>query len=118
MTRALVATRIDIEILLVICLSIPPLPSRQDLCRNATLPPLLVDLLGNLIRNLLLLGVVVEDGAAVLCTNIRTLTVLGRRVVHLVEEFQEGAVFDLGGVVDYLERLGVFTRGQYDSLGT
>lgn len=107
MAGALVATRVDVEVLLVVRLRVPPLAGWQNFCGNATLPPLFVDLLRDLLCNLLLLIVVVEDGAAVLCANIRSLTVLGCGVVHLVEELEERAVFDLGWVVDYLERLSV-----------
>lgn len=108
MAWALIATWVHIQILLVVRLSIPPLSRGQDLCGNATLPPLLVDLLCDLLGNLLLLIVVVEDSAAILGADIRALPVLGRGIVHLVEEFEERAVFDLGGVVYYLEGFGVY----------
>src|SRR5690242_21196488 len=99
MAGAFVASWIYIEVLLVVRLSIPPLTCRQDLRANTTLPPLLVDLLGDLLGNLLLLFVVVKDSAAILGANIRTLAVLSCGVVHLVEEFEERAVFDLGGII-------------------
>lgn len=105
--RTLVSARVCVEVLLVVRLSIPPFARGQHFGGDAALPPLLVDLLRHLLRNLLLLRVVVEDGAAVLRAHVGALAVLGRGVVHLVEELEERAVFDLGGVVDYLERLGV-----------
>lgn len=91
----------------MVLLRIPPLPRWQDLRRNTTLPPLLVHLVGNIARNLLLLGVVVENGRAVLGTNIGSLAVLGGGIVHLVEELEEGAIGDFFGVVDYLQSFGV-----------
>ena len=106
--RALITPRISIQVLLVISLGIPPLPRRQDLRGNSPLPPLLIHLLSHLLGDLLLLGVVEENRAAVLRSHVRALSVRGGGVVHLVEEFEERAVLDLGGVVDYLERLGVW----------
>jgi hypothetical protein len=91
----------------MILLRVPPLPGRQDLCDNASLPPLLVDLLRDLSRLLLLLGVVIENCATVLAACIRTLSVRGRRVVHLVEEFEKRGVRYLLRVVDDLEGFGV-----------
>lgn len=88
MTRALVTPGVDVEVLLMISLSIPPLTRRQDFCGDATLPPLLVDFLGYLLCNLLLFGVVVKNCATVLCADIRTLAILGGWVVHLIEEFE------------------------------
>ncbi len=81
----------------MITFRIPPLPRRKNLRRHTPLPPLLINLLRDLLCNLLLLGVVVEDSAAVLCSYVGALPVLGRRVVHLVEEFEEGAVGEFGG---------------------
>ena len=107
MARALIPPRIPIQVLLVISLGIPPLARRQHLRGNSPLPPLLIHLLSYFLRNLLLLGVVVENRAAVLRTHIGALAVRGGGVVHLVEEFEERAVLDLGGVVDHLECFGV-----------
>lgn len=109
--RALIPPRIPIQVLLVISLGIPPLARRQDLRGNSPLPPLLIHLLSNFLRNLFLFRVVVENRAAVLRTHIGALAVCGGGVVHLVEEFKERAVFDLGGVVDYLQRFGVWGEG-------
>jgi hypothetical protein len=110
-TRALIPTRIPIQILLMVSLGIPPLSRRQDLRGNSPLPPLLIHLLGDLLRNLLLLGVVVENSTAVLRAHVGALAVRGGGVVHLVEEFEERAVLDLGGVIDYLKRFGVCGEG-------
>jgi hypothetical protein len=107
-TRALVPARVVIQVQLVVLLCIPPLPRGQDLRHHAALPPLLVDLFRNLARLLLLLGIVVENRAAVLATCVRALAVRRGRIVHFVEEFEEGAVCYFLGVVDYLERFGVF----------
>lgn len=107
MAGAFVASWVHIEVLLVVRLSIPPLACRQNLRADTALPPLLVYLLGDLLGNLLLLFVVVKNSAAILGANIRTLAVLGCGVMHLVEEFEERAVFDLGGIIDDLEGLGV-----------
>jgi hypothetical protein len=90
MRRALVTTRVDVQVLLVVGLCIPPFSSRQDLSGNlALLPPLLLDLLCDFSCNLVLGIVVGEDAAAVLSADIRALTVFGGRVVHLVEEFEQ-----------------------------
>jgi hypothetical protein len=91
----------------MILLGIPPLPRLQYLSDNTSLPPLLVHFLRHLSGFLFLLGVVVEDGAAVLGACVWALTVRSGGVVHLVEEFEEGAVGDLGGVVVDLEGFGV-----------
>jgi len=92
----------------VIRLSIPPLPSRQDLRRDGpALPPLLLSLLRDLPRLLLLLLGVIEYRGAVLRAGIHALAVLRGRVVHLVEELEEGAVGELRGIEGHLQRLGV-----------
>lgn len=91
--RALVASRVLVEVELVVCLSVPPLAGRQDLSNDlALLPPLLLNLLCYLTRCLLLLLVVCKDAATVLAASVRPLAVLGSRVVHAVEEFEEAAV--------------------------
>jgi hypothetical protein len=92
----------------MVLLRIPPLACFQDLSRNAALPPLLVHFICNFSRNLLLLGIVVENRAAVLRADIRALAVLGRWVVHLVEKLEESAVLNLIRVVDDLERFGIY----------
>lgn len=107
MAWALVATGVYIKVFLVVCLSIPPLACRQDLCRHTALPPLLVDLLSNLLGNLFLFIVVVEDGAAILRTDVGALAILGRGVVHLVEEFEKRTVLDLSRVIDDLKSLSI-----------
>jgi hypothetical protein len=87
---ALVTTRVDVQILLVVGLCVPPLASGQDLGGNlALLPPLLLNLLCDFSCNLVLRVVVGEDAAAVLGANVRPLTVFGGGVVHLVEEFEQ-----------------------------
>lgn len=112
MARALVSARVVVQVLLVVALSIPPLARLQHLCGDLALVPLLVGLLGDLLRDLLLLLVVVEDAAAVLRADVRALAVGGGRVVHAVEVLDQAAVGDLRGVVDDLERLGVLHGGQ------
>lgn len=107
MTRAFISSRVIIQIQLMVLLRIPPLACFQDLSRNAALPPLLVHFICNFSRNLLLLGIVVENRAAVLRADIRALAVLGRWVVHLVEKLEESAVLNLIRVVDDLERFGM-----------
>lgn len=48
-----------------------------------------------------------ENGATVLGSDVSALTIEGCGVVHFVEEFEEGAVGEEGGVVGYLEGFGV-----------
>ena len=108
-TRALIPIRINIQILLMIILCIPPLPRLQDLCRNlAALEPLFLHTLRHVPRNSLLLGVVVKNGATVLGADIGALTVGGCGVVHTVEKFEELAVCELVGVEYHLEGFGVW----------
>lgn len=107
MTRTLVSARVIIQIQLMVLLSVPPLPCGQNLRDNATLPPLLVYLLCDFSRLLLLFFIVVEDCRSILRSSVRTLSVRGGGVMHFVEEFDEGAIFDLFRVVDDLESLGV-----------
>lgn len=93
MRRTLIPPGILIQIQLMISLRIPPLPRRQDFCRHSPLlPPLLLDLLRNLLSLHLLLVVMVEDCGTVLRAGIHALAVLGGGVVHLVEEGEEGFV--------------------------
>lgn len=90
MTRALVTARVDVQVLLVVCLCVPPLACGQDLGGDlALLPPLILHLLCDLSGNLVLLVVVGENAAAVLCANIGALTVLGCGIVHAVEELEQ-----------------------------
>ena len=56
MRRTLIAPRIMMQILLMIIFRIPPSPRLNNLRRNLPLPPLLIDLPRNLLRNLLLLS--------------------------------------------------------------
>ena len=113
MRGALVATRVDVQILLVVGFCVPPLAGREDFSGNlALLPPLLLDLLCDFSCDLLLRVVVGEDAAAVLRADVRALTVFGRGVVHAVEEFEQLLVRDLVGVVVDLERFGVCRGNQ------
>lgn len=107
MARALVASRVSVEVELVVLLGSPPLASGSKLGDDAVLPPLLVGLGGDLTGNLLLLRVVVVDGRAVLGAGVGTLLVEGCGVVHAVEEFEELLVRDLFGVEDDLGGFGV-----------
>lgn len=116
LARALIATRVHIQILLMVRLSVPPLTRRQDLSHDFALPPLLVHLLGDLPCDLLLLLVVVEDTAAILRPSVRSLPVGSRRVVHLVEIFEEGTVGDLVRVENNLECFCICPVVSTDSL--
>lgn len=108
LARALITTRVLVQIKLVISLSIPPLRSRQNLRNNsAVLPPLLLHLLSHFTSLLLLFFAVRENAAAVLGAGVGTLTVLGCGIVHLVEEFEEGAVRYFVRVESDLESFGV-----------
>ena len=55
-------------------------------------PPLLLGAVGDGARGGGLLGRVREDAAAVLGSGVAALPVFGGRVVHAVEEFDEGVV--------------------------
>lgn len=83
-------------------LSIPPLPRRQYLSDDAALPPLLIHLVCDISGLLLLLLIMVEDAAPVLRPNVWALAIRRGRVVHLVEELEDGAVRQLLGVVNDL----------------
>lgn len=107
MRRALISHRIDIQISLMVVLSVPPLASWHDVGDDFVLPPLLVGLLGDLLGDGFLLRVVVEDAGAVLRAGVGTLLVEGCWVVHLVEVLEELAVGDLLWVVEDLDGLGV-----------
>ena len=92
------------QIQLMIILSIPPSPRLEDFRRDSlTLPPLFLRFVRDLLRLRFLLRSMIEDRGAVLRARIHALTVLGRGIVHFVEEFEEVCVLDLGGVKDYLE---------------
>lgn len=92
----------------MILLGIPPLRQRDNLRRNRLiLIPLLGHLLGNILRDPLLFLAVREDSTAILRAHVGALLVHGRGVVHAVEEFEELAVGDDGGVEGYLEGFGV-----------
>ena len=90
------------QVKLMILLGVPPLSRSHDLRRNGLLVPFLGHFVGDLVRNLGLFVVVCEDCAAVLGSDVGTLAVLCRGVVHAVEEFEELAVGDNGRVKDYL----------------
>lgn len=92
----------------MVVLSIPPLASWHNVGDDLVLPPLLVGLLSDLLRDGFLLGIVVENAGAVLGAGVGTLLVEGCWVVHLVEVLEELAVGDLLWVVDDLDRLGVW----------
>lgn len=99
------------QIQLMIILRIPPPARLQNLRRDLpVLKPLFLRRLRDLHRLGFLLGRVVEDGAAVLRAGVHTLAVLGRGVVHAVEELQEVGVGDAGGVEGYLEGFGIYRK--------
>lgn len=110
MTRALVSAWVVVQVQLMVLLGIPPLSRRQNLRCHTALPPLLVDLVGDLARNLLLLGVVVKDGTAVLRATVWALLILCGWIVHLVEELEKSAVCNLLRIVYYLERFGIYSN--------
>ena len=111
MRRTLIPPRIVLQIKLMITLGIEPIPhgiGLQNLRRDlVALPPLLLRLFGYVPRDALLFVVVVENRAAVLGAGVGALAVASRGVVHFVEEFEEGAVGEEGGVEGYLEGFGV-----------
>jgi len=81
------------QILLVVILSVPPLPRRNDRGNDLLLlPPIPLRLLRHALRDLLLLLVVEEYTRAVLRPHVTALAVRGRGVVDLVEELDEGLV--------------------------
>ena len=89
MTRADVAKWVPVEVLLVIFLSVPPLLGWEDLGLDLAIPPLFVGLIGNFAGNAFLFVVMVKDSAAVLCTMVVALLILGCWVVHTVEELEQ-----------------------------
>ena len=91
----------------MVLLGTPPLTRRHDLSRDRLLIPLVANLLSDLLSNLLLLGTVCENNAAVLCADISALAVRSRGVVHAVEELEELAVRDKGGIIGNLEGFGI-----------
>ena len=96
------------QIQLMVILCIPPSARLEYLrCNSLTLPPLFLGLLCDLLRLGFLLRTMVEDSGAVLCARVHALAVLGRGIVHLVEEFEEGRVLDFGGIEGHLERFGI-----------
>lgn len=97
----------------MILLRIPPLSRGQNLRHNASLPPLLIDLLRDFLRDLLLLLIMVEDPTAVLRARVGSLAVLSCGVVHLVEVFDQSLVGDLLGVEDDLAGFGVYHMNPY-----
>lgn len=108
MRRTLIPARIMMQIQLMIILRIPPRARLEYLRRDRpALPPLPLRPLGDLLRLRFLLGTVVEDGGAVLRAGVHALSVLGRRIVHLVEEFKEGGVLQFVRVEGYLKGFGV-----------
>jgi hypothetical protein len=113
--RALISSRVILEIELVIFLGIPPLTRGQDLSGKRRLIPLLANLFGDIFSNLLLLLSMCENSTAVLGTDVRTLPILCRGVVHAIEEFEELAVGYDRGIKGHLEGFGVCRgeRGKY-----
>lgn len=95
------------QVQLVIVLSIPPLASLEDFRRHLAAVPLLIDLGGNFLCDLLLLGIVIENGTAVLGARVVTLSVAGGRVVRAVKELNELLVGDFCWVVDDLGSFGI-----------
>jgi len=107
-TWALITTGVMVQVQLMVLFRIPPLACWQNLRRNTALPPLLVNLVRHVPRNLLLLGIVVKNCRSVLSANIRALAICSRRIMHLIEKFQQVAICDFLGVIDYLQCLGIY----------
>jgi len=108
MARALIASRILVQVKLVIRFSIPPFSCREYFCCDLPiLPPLLLNLLRDLLCFLLLLLVVVEDATAILCASIRPLLIQSCRIMHFVKEFNQLPIWDFFWVVDDLKGFGV-----------
>ena len=105
--RALISTRVVVQVKLVVLLRIIPLACRQDLRHDAALPPLVVGLFRYVFRLLLLLLIVVEYARAILRTPVSALAVRSGRIMHLVEVLYECAVGDLLRVEDDLAGFGV-----------
>lgn len=83
----------------MIRLGVPPFRHGRNLRRDgAVLPPLLLDALGHVAGDAGLVVVMVVDAAAVLGADVGALAVGGGGVVHLVEELEQLAVGDFGGV--------------------
>ena len=96
------------QIQLMIILCVPPSTRLKYLgCDGPTLPPLFLRFLCNLLRLRFLLRIVVEDGRAVLGATIHALPILGCRIMHFVEEFEECGILDFFRIEYYLERFGV-----------
>lgn len=92
----------------MILLRIPPLPNRNDLCRDRlSREPLLANFLGDILGDLILLVAVRENDTTVLGSDIRTLAVCSSGIVHAVEEFDKLFVADDGWVEGYLERFSI-----------
>lgn len=109
MRRTLIATRVVMQIQLMIIFCIPPSAGLKNLgCDRPTLPPLLLRSFCYLLRLRFLLRVVVEDGRTVLSATIHALPILGRRIMHFVEEFEERGILNFFRIEYYLKRLGVY----------
>jgi hypothetical protein len=69
--------------------------------------------------NFLLLGIIAKDNGRVLCASIVSLTVLGRRVVELKEEFDEFLIMFLGFIEFNVKDFDVFgtSRAHLSVLG-
>lgn len=93
----------------MIRLGVPPRARLEDLRGDGfPLPPLRLCLIRHGAGLALLLGGMVEDGAAVLGARVGALPVLGRGVVHAVEELEQGGVGEAGGVEGHLEGFRVW----------
>ena len=93
----------------MILLCVPPLARLDDLGGHFALVPLVVDFAGDFLGDGLLLGGMIKNATAVLRARVHALPVRGGRVVHPIEEGQEGRVADFGGVEVDLEGFCVCT---------
>lgn len=91
----------------MILLRIPPLARRDDFRRKRLLIPLLAHFFRNTFCDFVLLVAMRKDGTAILRANIRALSVLGRGIMHAVEEFQQRAIAHQRRVKGDLEGLGI-----------
>lgn len=108
MRRAMIATRVDKEILLVVGLCIIPLSRTLDLGGDRfALVPLLCHLLFDFSCNLQLFIVLGVDGGAILRAGVCALAVQGCRVVHLEKVLDELTVGHSFRVEDDQQGFGV-----------
>ena len=81
------------KIVLVFGLSFPELTGGHDLCDDLSWPETRrINVCNRIFSNTLLLFASVENGRAVACANVVTLTIQSGRIMNLEEELQQIAV--------------------------